>query len=43
MTQNEIYMNYALKEAEKAFDKEEIPIGCVIVFQNLIIAKPFLP
>ncbi|MEP7147246.1 MAG: tRNA adenosine(34) deaminase TadA [bacterium] len=39
MTPNEIYMNYAYKEAEKAFDKEEIPIGCVIVFQNSIIAK----
>jgi len=32
-------MNYAFKEAEKAFDKEEIPVGCVIVFQNSIIAK----
>ncbi|MEO8447208.1 MAG: tRNA adenosine(34) deaminase TadA [bacterium] len=39
MTQHEIYMNYAFKEAEKAFDKEEIPVGCVIVFQNSIIAK----
>lgn len=39
MTKNEIYMNYALKEAEKAFDKCEIPVGCVIVFQNTIIAK----
>lgn len=39
MTQHEIYMNYAFKEAEKAFDKEEIPIGSIIVFQNTIIAK----
>lgn len=39
MTSNEIYMNYAFKEAEKAFEKEEIPVGCVIVFQNTIIAK----
>jgi len=39
MTQNETYMNYALKEAEKAFDKGEVPVGCIIVFQNLIIAK----
>ncbi len=39
MTQNEIYMNYAFKEAGKAYTKEEIPIGCVIVFQNSIIAK----
>lgn len=41
MTQNEIYMNYAFKEAEKAFDKGEIPVGCIIVFQNTIIAKAF--
>ena len=39
MTQNEIYMNYAYKEAEKAFDKGEVPVGCIIVFQNTIIAK----
>lgn len=39
MTPNEIYMNYAFKEAEKAFDKGEVPVGCVIVFQNSIIAK----
>lgn len=39
MTQNEIYMNYAFKEAEKALEKEEIPIGCIIVFRNSIIAK----
>ncbi|MBK6771752.1 MAG: nucleoside deaminase, partial [Ignavibacteria bacterium] len=39
MTQHEIYMNYAFKEAEKAFDKNEIPVGCIIVFQNMIVAK----
>lgn len=39
MTQREIYMNYAYKEAERAFEKEEIPVGCIIVFQNTIIAK----
>lgn len=32
-------MNYALKEAEKAFEKDEIPVGCIIVFSNAIIAK----
>ncbi len=39
MTPNEIYMNYAYREAEKAFDSGEIPVGCIIVFQNSIIAK----
>ena len=39
MTHHEIYMNYAFKEAEKAFEKNEIPVGCIIVFQNTIVAK----
>lgn len=39
MTQHEIWMQHALKEAEKAYDKEEIPLGAVIVFENRIIAK----
>ncbi len=32
-------MNYAFREAERAFQDGEIPVGCVIVFQNSIIAK----
>lgn len=32
-------MEYALKEAEKAYNKEELPVGAVIVFENRIIAK----
>jgi tRNA(adenine34) deaminase len=39
LTQNEFYMNYAFREAERAFEEGEIPVGCVIVFQNTIIAK----
>ena len=39
MTQNEIWMEYALKEAEMAKRKEELPVGAVIVFENRIIAK----
>lgn len=39
MTQHEIWMNYAYKEAEKAYEKGELPIGAVIVFDNRIIAK----
>lgn len=34
----EQYMKIALKEAQKAFKKGEIPIGCVIVKNNKIIA-----
>lgn len=32
-------MREALKEAQKAFDKDEIPIGAVIVANNKIIAR----
>jgi tRNA(adenine34) deaminase len=32
-------MNYAFREAERAFEEGEVPVGCVIVFQNSIIAK----
>ena len=36
---DESYMKEALKEAEKAFDADEVPIGAVIVCQNKIIAR----
>lgn len=32
-------MKFAYREAEKAFDKGETPIGCVIISKNQIIAK----
>ena len=36
---DEYYMNLALKEARKAYNKMEVPIGCVIVYNNEVIAK----
>ena len=36
---DEYFMNEALKEAQKAFDAEEVPVGAVIVNQNRIIAR----
>lgn len=33
------YMKEALKEAKKAYDKEEIPVGAIIVKDNKIIAR----
>ncbi len=36
---DEIYMSEALKEAEKARQREEVPVGCVIVYQRKIIAR----
>ena len=32
-------MQHALKEAEKAYDAGELPVGAVIVFEKRIIAK----
>ncbi len=34
-------MESALKEAEKAYSKKELPVGAVIVFENRIIARGF--
>jgi len=35
----EKYMKEALKEAKKAYDKLEVPVGCVIVKDGKIIAR----
>ena len=36
---DEHYMKIALTEAQKAFDKEEVPVGAVVVMNNTIISK----
>ena len=33
------FMNAALKEARKAYKKDEVPIGAIIVKDNKIISK----
>ena len=33
------FMKEAYKEAKKAYDKKEVPVGCVIVKDNKIIAR----
>ena len=35
----EYFMKKALQEAEIAREKDEVPIGCVIVFKDRIIAR----
>lgn len=37
--EKEYFMNQALAEAKKSLDKEEIPIGCVIVKDGQIIGR----
>jgi tRNA(adenine34) deaminase len=41
MTENkdEKYMKAALAEAQKAFDKQEVPVGAVVVCNDIIIAR----
>jgi tRNA(adenine34) deaminase len=36
---DEYFMRQALKEAQKAFEKDEVPIGAVVVVDNKIIAR----
>jgi len=36
---DEHFMKQALKEAEKAYEAGEIPVGAVIVSNNVIVAK----
>ncbi len=38
---SEKYMRAALKEARKAYDMNEVPIGCVIVQKDKIIARGY--
>lgn len=33
------FMQEAIKEAQKALEKDEVPVGCIIVCNNQIIAK----
>ena len=33
------FMREALREAQKAHEKDEVPIGCVIVLNNRVIAR----
>lgn len=39
MNRVEKFMKIALNEAKKAYEKEEVPVGCVIVLGDKIIAK----
>ena len=36
---DEYFMKEALKEAQKAFEKDEVPVGAIIVWNNRIIAR----
>lgn len=41
MTQDEKYMREAIRQAKKAYTLGEVPIGCVIVYQDKIIGRGY--
>jgi tRNA(adenine34) deaminase len=36
---HELFMREAIREAHKAFEKDEVPVGCVIVYDGHVIAR----
>lgn len=41
MTKEERYMGYAITQAKKALAQGDVPIGCVIVYQDRVIARGY--
>ena len=41
MTADERFMKEAIKQAKKAYALKEVPIGCVIVYEDKIIARGY--
>ncbi|HDP55428.1 MAG TPA: nucleoside deaminase [Bacteroidetes bacterium] len=41
MEDHKKYMTEALKEAQKAFDRDEVPIGAIVVCNNTVIARAY--
>ncbi len=41
MTRDEKYMREAIRQAKKAYELGEVPIGCVIVYQDKIIGRGY--
>jgi tRNA(adenine34) deaminase len=38
---HEYWIRFALREAEKAYELDEVPIGCIIIKDNVIIGKGY--
>ncbi|MDZ7742576.1 MAG: nucleoside deaminase [Bacteroidota bacterium] len=38
---HEFFMEQALKEAQKAFEQDEVPIGAVITINDMVIARAY--
>lgn len=38
---HDFFMKEALKEAQKAYEKDEVPVGAVVVANNMVIARAY--
>ena len=41
MKEHELWMRFALKEAERALSQDEVPVGAVVVYDGQIIGKGY--
>lgn len=41
MFSDEYFMKMAFQEAQEAFEKDEVPIGCIVVSNNRVIARSY--
>ncbi len=41
MTRNEHWMQFALREAQKAYEEDEVPVGALVVHHDRIIGKGY--
>ena len=41
MNQEERFMREAIRQARKAYALDEVPIGCIIVYEGKIIARGY--
>ena len=41
LSDDDVYMREAIKEAKKAMKKNEVPIGCIIVSEGAIVARAY--
>ena len=41
MLSDEHFMKEALREAQKAYDRDEVPVGAVVVMDQRIIARAY--
>ena len=41
LAEDEVYMNEAIRQARKAFDREEVPVGAIVVREGRVIGRAY--